>query len=170
MLDPSKCSASSDYWKGNRRFYVTRAEEHGCFTSPWFDGTHPVMLSFGHSDAPWYAKTGSHHGIDIDLPVGTPVRSAISGTVRVRPASLGTVYGVKALLLRSDGHDIVLGHLSSVVVQDGQRVGPGDLLGHSGMSGVEDMDGPHLHFEVRPVGGTYRSALHPWSFLRAQRS
>ncbi|MEL4357015.1 MULTISPECIES: M23 family metallopeptidase [unclassified Luteococcus] len=127
------------------------------------------MLSFGHSEAPWYETTGSHHGIDIDLPVDTPVRSALSGTVRVRPASLGSVYGRNALLLRSGGHDIVLGHLSSVAVQDGQRVAPGDLLGRSGMSGVEDMDGPHLHFEVRPAGENYRSAVNPWTYLQARR-
>lgn len=169
-FDPSKCSVSSERWKGHRRFYLNGdPSQEGCFTSPWFEGAHPVMLSFGPTTAPWYAS-GVHHGVDIDMPEGTPVRSAIAGTVHVRPPNTGASYGGNRLVVRSDGRDHVLGHLSRLAVTDGQQVKPGDLLGHSGMLGCEDLDGPHLHFEVRPAGEGYRSALDPWPALRVTRA
>lgn len=169
-LDPSKCTASSERWRGNRRFYLNgEASQEGCFTSPWFGGTHPVMLSYGRTVAPWYASH-VHHGVDVDMSEGTPVRSGVAGTVHVRPSTMGASYGSKRLLVRSDGRDHVIGHLGEVAVVDGQRVQPGDLLGRSGMNGCEHQDGPHLHFEVRPVGGGYRDAVDPWESLRMTRA
>ncbi|GAA1396120.1 M23 family metallopeptidase [Luteococcus peritonei] len=155
-------------WEGNRRFYVDD-DDAGCFTSPWFEGTHPVMLSYGHTTAPWYASH-VHHGVDIDMPSGTPIRSAVSGTVLLRPDTLGAGYGANRLLVRSRGVDHVIGHLGQVQVRDGQHVEPGEVIGTSGMSGTEDMDGPHLHFEVRPAGTRYSSAVDPWPALRAERA
>ena len=69
--DPSKCTVSSEYWRGNRRFYLNgEASQEGCFTSPWFGGTHPVMLSYGRTVAPWY-DSHVHHGVDVDMPLET---------------------------------------------------------------------------------------------------
>ncbi len=169
-LDPSKCTASSEHWRGNRRFYLNgEASQEGCFTSPWFGGSHPVMLSYGRTVAPWYASH-VHHGVDVDMPEGTPVRSGVAGTVHVRPSTMGASYGSKRLLVRSDGRDHVIGHLGELAVADGQRVQPGDLLGRSGTNGCEQQDGPHLHFEVRPSGTGYQSAVDPWESLRMSRA
>lgn len=169
-FDPAVCQASSERWRGNRRFYLNGdPSQRGCFTSPWFAGKHPVLLSYGRTVAPWYASH-VHHGVDIDMAEGTSVRSAVAGTVHVRPPTMGGSYGSKRLLVRADGRDYVLGHLRELAVADGDRVQPGDVLGRSGMNGCEHQDGPHLHFEVRPSGEGYTSAVDPWPALRAARA
>lgn len=163
--DPSKCKVVAKYWKGHRRFYV-QTKDAGCFTSTWFKGRYPVMLSY-HQAAPWYATY--HHGIDIDMPVGTPIRAGVAGKVLVRPSTLGTGYGKNRMIVRSGGKDYVLGHLDRLVVRSGQSVKRGQLLGYSGMKGTETMDGPHLHFEVRPAGKRYTSAVDPHRGLVLKR-
>lgn len=166
--DPAKCSLSARTWNGNRRFYVSTATNYGCFTSKWYKGKHAVMLSYGRTSAPWYASH-VHHGIDIDMPVGTPIYSRRSGKVLVRPVTMGTAYGSNRMLVRSGAKDYALGHMSKLVVRDKQWVKAGQLLGYSGMNGVEKEDGPHLHFEVRPAGTRYSSAVDPWTYLNPKR-
>lgn len=160
-------------WSGKQRFWT---DDHRCYTSAWFAGTHRIMIGFGCNHSPWYdpspdcpGRQGIHHGIDIDMPVGTPIRSAVEGTVLVRPSTIGRAYGEYGLVVRSNGRDIVLGHMSELSVRDGQHVSPGDQLGRSGMSAVESMDGPHLHFEVRPAGQTYKGAVDPSDVLGLHR-
>lgn len=155
-----------------QRFWT---DDTTCYTSAWFSGVHRIMIGFGCNHSPWYkpspdcpGRQGVHHGIDIDMPVGTPVRSAVEGTALVRPSTAGKAYGEHALVIRTKGRDILLGHMSRLDVRDGQQVSPGDELGRSGMSGVESMDGPHLHLEVRPVGATYTGAVDPSEVLALQ--
>ena len=58
------------------------------YTSAWFAGAHRVMIGFGCTTAPYYAhdprcpgKQGFHHGIDVVMPCGTPLTSAVDGVV-----------------------------------------------------------------------------------------
>lgn len=134
------------------------------------------MIGFGCNASPWYAKArecgyrgGIHHGVDVDMPVGTPVYAGAAGTALVRPRTMGPAYGAHGLTIRSGRVDIVLGHMSRLVVRSGQSVRPGQLVGYSGMSGVEREDGPHLHVEVRPAGASYRKAVNPWPWMHATR-
>lgn len=168
QYDPQKCHVTSASWKGHRRFYLNTTRDAGCFTSPWWYGAHPVMLSYGPTKAPWY-PSHVHHGLDIDMPVGTAVRTAVAGRVWVRPSTLGPAYGTRRMLIRSGGRDYVLGHLSSLSVRNGQWVRAGQVVGRSGMNGTQDEDGPHLHLEVRPAGRSYASAVDPWRAARMRR-
>ena len=91
------------------------------------------------------------------MPVGTRIYSNVSGTVV--KGSLGTAYGPRAFVIRTASRDYVLGHVGRVYVTDGQRVTAGQLVARSNQLGAPD--GPHLHFEVRPRGGSYRDAVDP---------
>ena len=91
----------------------------------------------------------------------TAVRSAVYGTVV--KGTLGAAYGSHAFVIRTAKYDIVLGHVGRVFVADGQRVKPGQVVAASDQLGAPD--GPHLHFEVRPRGGGYQSALNPRRLL-----
>ena len=150
---------------GVRRFWTT--DTH-CYSSRWFAGRHRVMIWFGCTSAPYYPKSaachgirGFHHGIDIDMPRGTAVRSAVNGVVV--KGTLGQAYGAHAFIIRTAQYDIVLGHVGKVFVADGQQVKPGQVVAASDQLGAPD--GPHLHFEVRPRGGGYQSALNPRRLL-----
>lgn len=126
------------------------------------------MIGFGCTSAPYYAPVdacggrGFHHGIDIDMPVGTAVYSGVTG--RVVLGTLGGAYGPHAVLIRTATRDYVLGHVGRLYVTDGQQVQRGQLVARSNRLGAPD--GPHLHLEMRPRGGTYRSAMDPRALLR----
>ncbi|WP_167002521.1 peptidoglycan DD-metalloendopeptidase family protein [Mumia sp. ZJ430] len=146
---------------GVKRFWT---KDKRCSTSPWFAGAHRTMIPYGCTRAPWYPASsrcaggrGFHHGLDLDMPKGTRVYAGVSGRVVTR--GLGSAYGNRAVILRSRGRDILLGHLRSRAVKHGERVRKGDLIGRSGARGAPD--GPHLHLEVRPARGSYRDAVNP---------
>ncbi|MBX6724295.1 MAG: M23 family metallopeptidase, partial [Dactylosporangium sp.] len=109
----------------------------------------------------------SHHGVDIAVPHGTPVRAASAGLVIVAMCN-ASLYG-QPYSCDVDGSPEVLGcgwyvdimhaarvitrychMMSRPVVSVGDYVGPGDLIGYSGSSG--NSSGPHLHFEVHING------------------
>lgn len=154
---------------GGRRWW---SSDHHCYSSPWFAGRHKIMIGFGCTPAPYYPHDprcpgveGFHHGIDIDMPAGTPVFAAVTGVV-VSTRDDGSAYGEQPVKIRAGGMDILLGHLERSYVTVGQTVHRGELVGLAGQSGAPD--GPHLHFEVRPAGTDYRSAVDPWSPLQMQ--
>lgn len=127
------------------------------------------MIGFGCTPAPYYTRDarcpgreGFHHGIDVDMPMRTPVYAGLSGVV-VSTAQDGPAYGRQPVKLRVGGFDFLLGHLSRSFVHVGERVAAGRLLGLSGRSGAPD--GPHLHFEVRPARASYLRAVDPRHWL-----
>lgn len=140
-------------------------------SSPWFQGTRFVGINYGCNPTPYYPPSsrcrngqGFHHGIDISMPEGDPIYSNVSGFIT--SGSPGSAYGEKAFLIRTKKYDIVIGHASRTFVKAGDRVEPGQLLAYAGDSGTPD--GYHLHFEVRPVGRGYTSAVDPMDVLEGQ--
>lgn len=59
--------------------------------------------------------------------------------------------------------DVILGHASGWLTEDGAPVRPGDQLIKVDCEG--NCTGPHLHFELRPVRGAYGSDQDPWWIL-----
>ncbi|BBY82060.1 M23 family metallopeptidase [Mycolicibacterium pulveris] len=92
-----------------------------------------------------------HGGIDIANSIGTPILAASDGVVISAGPYAG--YGNMVKLRHSDGSVTLYGHLSSVLVDVGQRVWAGDQIAKMGNTG--NSTGPHLHFEVL-VNGTDR--------------
>jgi murein DD-endopeptidase MepM/ murein hydrolase activator NlpD len=151
------------------RFYTRDKAWH---TSPWFAGAHRVMIGFGCNTAPWYShdrrcpgRQGFHHGIDVAMPCGTRLFSAVDGVVLdpSAPGAPGSAYGVHPFRIRSGGHDLLIGHTIHVFVRPGQRVHPGQRIALAGDSGAPD--GCHLHFEVRAAGGGLSTAVDPARWL-----
>ena len=58
-----------------------------------------------------------------------------------------------------DGTVSYYAHMSTVSVNTGENVGPGEVVGQSGNSGHST--GPHLHLEIHPNGGAAIDPL-PW--------
>ena len=155
----------ADYFTSDRTLY----------SSPWFAGQHRMMIGFGCTTAPYYDPDpacprgeGSHHGIDIAMPCGTAVFTALPGRLLDASAvgTLGAAYGTHAFLIRNKqrGIDVVLGHAERLLVASGTAVHHGEQVALSGQNGAPD--GCHLHFEVRPLGTSYTSAIDPRSSLR----
>jgi murein DD-endopeptidase MepM/ murein hydrolase activator NlpD len=92
-----------------------------------------------------------HHGVDLRVPTGTPVRAILGGRVRFAGQMGG--YGQVIWLEHRRGTLTVYAHLSQIQVRAGDRVGRDQQIGLSGATG--NVTAPHLHFEVwkggRPV-------------------
>ena len=85
-----------------------------------------------------------HRGVDLDVPSGTPVGAMAEASVRFAGVMSG--FGSVVWLDHGGGLLTVYAHLSEIRVTEGQRIGPGHVLGLSGASG--SVTAPHLHFEV----------------------
>ena len=89
-----------------------------------------------------------HRGIDIAVPVGTPVKTTISGRV-VYAGWNNQGYG-NLVIVENGPWRTYYAHLSEIPVQVGQWVEAGEVIGLSGNTG--NSTGPHLHYEVRQQG------------------
>lgn len=154
------------------RFFTDDRTRH---SSPWFPGRHRVMIGYGCTEAPYYVPDprcdgqGFHHGIDVALPCGTPLRSGVRGRiVDPRPGTVGPAYGEQPLLLRTvvegEPADVLVAHARQVLTPPGQRVRPGERIATAGASGAPD--GCHLHLELRRAGGGVTTARDPSGVLQ----
>jgi murein DD-endopeptidase MepM/ murein hydrolase activator NlpD len=149
--------------------------EHFWFQRPvpgsspsWTDKTYPYGSTRGGTLRP-------HTGVEFLVPEGTPILAVSPGTVRFAGTDNEVAYGPH---LDFYGNLIIIeaqstfgslpvyqlyGHLSEVLVSEGQGVLAGKVIGLSGASGVAD--GPHLHFEVRLAQNSYQSTRNPMLWL-----
>ncbi|MFJ3665499.1 M23 family metallopeptidase [Streptomyces sp. NPDC090106] len=111
---------------------------------------------YGQAGVNWMSV---HTGIDFPVSYGTTVMAATDGTVRTQ---WNSAYGNMMIVTAKDGTETWYCHLSSYRVASGTTVKAGDPIAYSGNSG--NSTGPHLHFEVRPGGG---SAIDPLPWLRS---
>ena len=109
-----------------------------------------ISSGFGARAAPTKGASTFHRGIDIAAPIGTPVKAAAGGVI-IHAGKLGGL-GNAIIVDHGGGTITEYGHLSSVLVQRGQRVGQGDQIGAVGNTGIST--GPHLDYRVK-VGGRY---------------
>lgn len=89
-------------------------------------------------------SSGHHTGLDFAAPSGTPVFSALAGTVV--EAGWGGAYANIVIVKHSNGIKTLYAHLSSSTVTVGDKVLRGQRIGTVGTTG--NSTGPHLHFEV----------------------
>ena len=113
-----------------------------------------LSSGFGGRKAPTKGASTYHKGVDWSLPIGTAVMASSSGTVV--KAGWGSGYGYVIYINHADGRQTRYGHLSKVLVKQGQYVQQGDKIALSGNTGRST--GPHLHFEIL-VGGSQVNPL-----------
>lgn len=102
-----------------------------------------------------------HVGIDVAVPVGTPVRAAGGGVVLDAGADLA--YGLFVLIDHPEGYQSMYGHASRIVVSRGDSVQAGRVIALSGNTGRSTA--PHLHFEIRRDG----RSLDPLTLIQEER-
>jgi murein DD-endopeptidase MepM/ murein hydrolase activator NlpD len=98
-----------------------------------------------------------HDGLDLQVPVGTPVLAPFSGLVidpATRwapwdPARYGKVVAIVSDEPTSPGYTVILVHLSVVGVPVGSHVTRGQAVGLTGITGDAAGTIPHLHLELR---------------------
>lgn len=88
-----------------------------------------------------------HNGIDIPIKEGSNVYSYDAGVVIDIDENIYSNAGKYISILHGDGFKSYYMHLSKIIVEKGQIISKGDLIGYSGSTGRTT--GPHLHFELR---------------------
>jgi murein DD-endopeptidase MepM/ murein hydrolase activator NlpD len=115
----------------------------------WFNGR-----SYDYINRPGHGYDDNHTGTDFDSPMGTLVRSADVGIVD----SVYTNPGGSLVIEIYHPHSklyTVYHHLLETLVEPGEKVSRGQVIGKVGKSGTFY---PHLHFE----GGPYHVAVDPF--------
>lgn len=113
--------------------------------------------SYGTRSDPFHGNARMHAGVDIRGPVGTPIYATADGYVGRAQRAGG--YGNLVEVEHGKGLQTRYGHLSKILVNSGDRVRRGQLIGLMGSTGRST--GSHLHYEVRMDGG----AVNPVPFL-----
>ena len=90
-----------------------------------------------------------HSGVDLDLNTGDAVYTAFDGIIRVKGYDRYG-YGYYYVVRHKNGLETLYGHFSKHVMEVGDEVFAGDLLGKGGSTGRST--GPHLHYELRYRG------------------
>lgn len=103
-------------------------------------------------------SSSRHSGLDLAAPLGTEVKAPNNGIV---------VFAMEGLL--SPGNTVVIDHgiglftsyyhLNTILVEKGQKVSKGDVIGTVGTTGFST--GPHLHYAV----SIYNTYVNPYQSL-----
>lgn len=109
------------------------------------DWTNLISSNYGERIHPITKERKFHNGVDIAVPTGTRIYSAVKGTVILAQYSSSAGNWVK--VQTESGWTVIMMHMDSLAVSAGQEVEQGDFLGYSGNTG--NSTGPHLHLEVR---------------------
>lgn len=109
----------------------------------------PITSDFGPRPSPFGRGGDFHNGVDIRMPLGTPVYAPGAGRVMEADSMHG--YGLRVVIAHDFGLETIFAHLKKVEVNPGQPVKRGQRIGLSGNSGRTT--GSHLHYEVH-VNGT----------------
>jgi murein DD-endopeptidase MepM/ murein hydrolase activator NlpD len=115
---------------------------------------------FGVRSDPFRGGAAMHPGIDLAGQIGTPIYATADGTV-LRAGWNSGGYGNLVEVDHGRGITTRYGHLSAIVVHEGDRVTRGQLVGRMGSTGRST--GSHLHYEVRIDG----RAVNPIPFMKS---
>lgn len=119
--------------------------------NPFRGGSGPEYVGYYMRPVFGGVKTQGLHGyngIDIGVPTGTGLYAAAAGQVIIAKSSgWNGGYGKYIVISHYNGTQTVYGHLSEVLVTEGQTVAQGEAIGLTGNTGKST--GSHLHFEIR---------------------
>lgn len=124
-------------------------------------GAARMSSGYGTRIDPFNGRLASHTGQDFAGPRGSKILSSADGVVKDTGWQSG--YGNAVDVSHGYGFTTKYGHLSKILVKEGQHVKKGQVIAIQGSTGRST--GPHLHYEVR----YHNKPLNPKSFLNAKR-
>ena len=116
--------------------------------------------AFGVRDDPFHRGAAMHPGIDLAGAYGTPIYATADGVV-LRAGWNSGGYGNLVELDHGRGITTRYGHMSAILVHDGEHVTRGQQIGRMGSTGRST--GNHLHYEVRIDG----RPVNPIPFMKS---
>jgi murein DD-endopeptidase MepM/ murein hydrolase activator NlpD len=122
--------------------------------------TATFMSGFGYRSDPFNHRSAMHPGLDLAGPIGTPIYATADGTVARAGWNSGG-YGNLVEIDHGRGISTRYGHMSAILVREGDRITRGQQIGRMGSTGRST--GSHLHYEVRIDG----RAVNPMPFMKS---
>ena len=116
-----------------------------------------IISPYGYRIHPITKHMEFHPGIDLAVPVGTPVYAMADGVIEY--AKNKGAYGKYILINHSYGFKSVYAHLNDFACGEGKYIKKGEIIAYSGNSGKSIQ--PHLHYEIRYLN----KWLNPKPFL-----
>jgi murein DD-endopeptidase MepM/ murein hydrolase activator NlpD len=103
-----------------------------------------LHMSYGARLHPIHKSVRDHNGLDFTASKGTPVYA--TGDGKVVKAYYSETYGKVVFIEHGHGYETRYAHLSKFVVEPGDRVKRGNIIGYVGSTGTSVS--AHLHYEV----------------------
>ena len=134
---------------------------------PWPEGyTINARSPYGSRRHPITGRVTFHHGVDVALPVGTPLTAPADGVVTHKGS--GGSGGFTLIVRHADDLYTVYYHLQKPSkLAKGERVVTGQVIAFSGNTGKST--GPHLHWECRR-SPRWGDTMDPVPFLQGAPS
>lgn len=107
-----------------------------------------VSSLYGQRSAPTAGASSYHQAIDISAAAGTPIYAAASGQVAVATYNNGLGYYVT--IAHSGDTSTRYSHMTNYIVQPGEYVTQGQVIGYVGSTGIAT--GDHLDFAISQGG------------------
>lgn len=121
--------------------------------------------AFGTRLHPIHNRYIEHKGLDFGARTGDPVYATGNGEVTLsEQGEAKRSYGQQIVIDHGFGYKTRYAHLSKRLVDEGQYVKRGELIGYVGSSGGST--GPHLHYEVLYMGNN----VDPINYFRRDMS
>ena len=155
-LADSEAKLSKELKEAERKYAAQIAAlEVQVTTGSWYwplPGRYKISSLFGNRADPFTGKRDNHTGTDIPAPAGTPIYAAQAGVVTtVNTNHRASTYGYYCTISHGSGYTTLYAHQCQVpIVQEGQTVAKGQIIGYVGTTGRST--GNHLHFELRVNG------------------
>lgn len=127
----------------------------------WYTPTKDYRISseFGWRVHPITGKWKHHDGIDMAAPQGTPIYATRAGYVSTASFQAGGA-GYYVKINHGDGYVSIYMHMTHYIVDVGDYVSAGQIIGYVGSTGGST--GPHLHFGIA-YNGTY---VEPRNYIK----
>lgn len=120
---------------------------------------HEITSRYGNRIDPFLGRLALHAGVDFQADTGQAVVATGAGKIITAGPSGG--YGNMVEIDHGQGVTTRYGHMSKILVKEGDMVSVGDVVGRAGSTGRST--GPHVHYEVRRDG----NPVDPIHFLNA---
>ncbi len=138
-----KVGARTEYLVANTKYWA------------WpLNAAYTISDNYGYRLHPIYNVVRMHNGVDLATRCGTPIYAANDGTVTVSKYHYS--FGNYIDINHNNGYVTRYAHLSTLLVEQGEAVHMGQLIGKVGSTG--DSTGCHLHYEVIKNG----SVMNPY--------
>ena len=149
-INNTKIVGEKDYIKSDNSSDWIMPIEGGYISSP-----------YGNRKSPGDGASTFHSGIDIAVPVGTPVKAIADGKVKIASGGIkgyGNAVYIDHGNLNGKRIESEYGHVSEFCVKPGQKVKKGQIIafsgGEKGAPGSGVSQGPHLHLTIREYDNT----------------